>query len=82
MPPAEPPAMGEPKRIQRKRTRGYDPARNQRWRNSPDRPRATCHPSKPRLACNRALGFFERFQRETEARWVASALKYLEAPCL
>lgn len=33
------------------------------------------------LACNRALGFFERFRKETEKPWVEAADRYLEQPC-
>ena len=31
--------------------------------------------------CNRALGFFERFQKSSEAKWIATALRYLEGKC-
>lgn len=31
--------------------------------------------------CNRTLGFFERFQKPTEAQWVAAAIAYLVPPC-
>lgn len=30
--------------------------------------------------CNRALGFFERFQNPTEAKWIAKAIDYLKVP--
>lgn len=45
-----------PKRIQRKRTKGYNAARNKAWRDSTTRPKATCHPDR----YHRARGLCDR----------------------